>query len=745
VCRSLQNAIFNFPFVLSKGNYEFGEKRKENRVFTKFRQLFLFFLFLKSETCKYMESRPDPDRHRTIVVKLGTSIVFDEKKDFGGEYLAQILSEIGSLWSEKNKFVLVCSGAVTLGKYILDNYDGLSSQLYASVGQLSISHFCYNECGMIPAQFLVSNTDLSSNQAKNELAKNLRRAMASDILPIVNENDALSTKIEWDNDKLSAEIAELISADLLLILSDIDGIYRKSSTEHRRSVGPIRTFDSIIGIEMDTLASSGRGGVESKIRACRSAVESGVSAAIVCNGTESNIVGRVLKGEPLGTLFRKRSIGEIRPENSDDPQSTIAKLRSASRVLASSNYDRRREILRKVVDAIGSNARRIVAANKRDVSIARARKIPKHLVDRLRLSFDHLARWIDGMYDIVSIRTVFPTDPIGRIVWEEHIKNGNFVLRKCTVPIGVLLSIFESRPDVLLQTFSLTLLTGNGLLFKSGKEAKHTIGAIYDTIKCCLREYGDRSIENCLIKLDTRGEVDRFLRMHDGPDLVVPRGGADLIRYVCESSKAPVLSHADGVCHIFLDEACKSEDALSIVVDAKMQYPAACNALETLLVHEGFGNLEDLLDRLKGAGIELRAGPRLHNLQPEIPLIDSFHIEYGDHRMTVEIVANVKEAIDHINQYGSNHTDCIVTENNRTAEEFLSGVDSASVFRNVSTRFADGKRFGLGAEVGISTSRVHARGPVSVEGLLTTKYIATSDRICLVSLPNGSNKNTLAQ
>lgn len=288
--------------------------------------------------------------------------------------------------------------------------------------------------------------------------------------------------------------------------------------------------------------------------------------------------------------------------------------------------------------------------------------------------------------------------------------------------MGVLLIVFESRPDALVQIASLAIRSGNGLLLKGGKEAKRSNAILHKVITTAIPE----NVGGKLIGLvASRDEIPDLLKLDDVIDLVIPRGSNKLVSQIKNSTKIPVLGHADGICHVYVDKSANMDMAKKIVLDAKVDYPAVCNAMETLLVHKDLVHTEglnEIIVDLQTEGVTLYGGPRASSLL-NIPEARSFHHEYNSMACTVEFVDDVYAAINHIHQHGSAHTDCIIAEDHEVAEVFLRQVDSAAVFHNASTRFCDGARFGLGAEVGVSTSRIHARGPVGVEGLLTTRWI----------------------
>jgi glutamate-5-semialdehyde dehydrogenase len=364
----------------------------------------------------------------------------------------------------------------------------------------------------------------------------------------------------------------------------------------------------------------------------------------------------------------------------------------------------RTAILKDIAAALRDNASSIFEANKKDLAEAKAAGIAEPLYKRLVLNESKLRDVIAGIEQIAAM-----DDPVGRVVEETELDE-KLVLKKVQSPIGVLAMIYESRPDAGPQIAALAIRTGNAVLLKGGREAGHTNAAIGEVIRHVLDNYG---VRDAVQLVSTREEIAELLKMDDLINLVIPRGSNEMVRTIQRSTKIPVLGHADGICHVYIDEFADVEKAARIAVDSKAQYPAVCNAAETLLVHTKFRGREKVLQALKDAGVELRDS--------------GFGSEYLDLIMNVRIVNTIDEAIDHIHRYGSAHTDTIITENEENARRFLNEVDSAGVYWNASTRFADGFRYGFGAEVGVSTNKTHARGPVGVEGLLIYKYQLIGD------------------
>lgn len=393
-------------------------------------------------------------------------------------------------------------------------------------------------------------------------------------------------------------------------------------------------------------------------------------------------------------------------------------VRQAQRRLGSASSDTRTAVLRRLAEILADREDAILEANRRDVEAAREEGLAKPLLKRLELTAGKLATLRAGVETLAD-----GGDPVGALVTRTELDSG-LVLSQVKSPLGVLLIIFESRPDAVIQIGSLALRAGDGVILKGGSEAKLSNRILVD----CLRQALEREglDPDAVVGVEGREAVAELLDLQESIDLVIPRGSGELVRSIQESTRIPVLGHAEGVCHLYLDASADPAMAAQLAVDGKCDYPAACNATETLLIHRGFlPHLARVGEALRDKGVELRADEesRAHLAGAKPVSDDDWRAEYGDLILAVKTVGGVDEAIDHIHRYGSAHTDAVVTEDEEVARRFLDGVDSASVFWNASTRFADGYRYGLGAEVGISTSRIHARGPVGVEGLLTTRWL----------------------
>lgn len=363
--------------------------------------------------------------------------------------------------------------------------------------------------------------------------------------------------------------------------------------------------------------------------------------------------------------------------------------------------------LKKVKENIEKNKDEIFAANKKDLdeakSLVDSGEITSSTYARLKLDENKMRDMLKGIEDVISLQ-----DPVNKVFWTKELDEG-LILKKVSCPIGVIGVIFEARPDVISQIASLAIKSGNAVILKGGKESNNTNAAIAKVINEALNSV-ENFPKNAINLVFSRDDIKALLELDEYVDLIIPRGSNKLVKYIQENTKIPVLGHASGICHIFVDESAKVDLAKKVCVDAKIQYPSACNAVETILVHKDFSAIEELKKALCNAGVKIVENPQ------------DFSVEYGDKIVSFKLVNSVDEAIKHINKYGSGHTDSILSENKNNVEKFMNYVDSAGVYHNVSTRFSDGFRYGFGAEVGISTNKTHARGPVGLDGLTIYKY-----------------------
>ena len=397
----------------------------------------------------------------------------------------------------------------------------------------------------------------------------------------------------------------------------------------------------------------------------------------------------------------------------------FGEVRRASSLLAVSSLSERRAALASISRLLDEEKALIKEENDKDLENAEKEGISSSILHRLVFSDEKLRSVKKGYQDLCGLN-----DPIGKIR-EKRELDPEFVLEKKTFPIGVIGMIFEARPDALLQIAGLSLLSGNGLILKGGKEASNTNKILVDIIKRATSSFSFGS--SWILGIESREDVQVLLKAEKYVDLLIPRGSNKFVRYCMDNTRIPVMGHSDGICHTFVDKSAVFDKAVKVCVDAKVQYSAACNATETFLVHREI--LPSFLPLLEKAFVENNVkihadAQSIKYLETAIPMVSGDERnEYLDKECNIIAVEDVKEAVEHINAYGSHHTDAILTESKENASYFVAFVDSADVFVNCSTRFADGYRFGLGAEVGISTSKLHARGPVGLDGLMTTKWI----------------------
>lgn len=395
----------------------------------------------------------------------------------------------------------------------------------------------------------------------------------------------------------------------------------------------------------------------------------------------------------------------------------------ASYTLASLDTSVKDNALLAVAQKIEENKDLIMQENEKDLEAAKELlengELKQSTYNRLKLDENKMRDMIQGIKDVKKL-----DDPVNKKIWAMGMDTG-LDLYRVSCPIGVIGVVFEARPDVVPQICSLAIKSGNAVLLKGGKEALNTNAILVKLIKEALAQTGAFP-EDAINLLFSRDDVAEMLKMDKYIDLLIPRGGNALVQYIKNNTKIPVMGHADGICHIYADETADLQKVIDICVDSKIQYPSACNAVETILINENVLRevLPKLSEALIKAEVEVRACEACREICPNLVPAqkEDWSTEYGDKIVSIKAVKDLFDAVAHINIYGSGHTDCIISEDKKSIETFMNLVDSAGVFANVSTRFADGFRYGLGAEVGISTAKTHARGPVGLEGLVIYKY-----------------------
>jgi glutamate-5-semialdehyde dehydrogenase len=427
-----------------------------------------------------------------------------------------------------------------------------------------------------------------------------------------------------------------------------------------------------------------------------------------------------------------------RKESEDTNVAEVARrAKEASRVLATLPAARRDAALRAAAYTLEQRKLEVVVANWRDCHDAlravNTGEMSPALFKRLQTNEQGIAEMSRCVNEVAAL-----PDPLGRQLAATELDDG-LMLYKESCPIGVIGIIFEARPEVIPQVASLALKSGNAVILKGGAEAVHTNNALVAIWRDALSYFLD--IPPATINLlHTRDDVGKLLQLDADVDLIVPRGTQQFVKYIAESTRIPVLGHGEGLCHVYVDRAADLEKALNVAFDSKVQYPAACNAMETLLVHRDIAPqfLPLMIQRFRAAAVEMRGCPGTVPYGDVVPASeDDWATEYSNLIVSIKVVNSLEEAIKHVDKYGSGHTESIVTEDKAAATEFMNRVDAASVYHNVSTRFADGFRYGLGAELGISTNKLHARGPVGLEGLTTYKYKLFGDGHIVASYSKG--------
>ncbi|MDY2594575.1 MAG: glutamate-5-semialdehyde dehydrogenase [Oliverpabstia sp.] len=394
----------------------------------------------------------------------------------------------------------------------------------------------------------------------------------------------------------------------------------------------------------------------------------------------------------------------------------VGKMKKDAPFLAASPIEDRNRALEKIAENLKAHKEDIFQANDKDLEEAEKNEVSAAVIKRLKFNEAKLKDVLSGIEQLIKLE-----DPLEKVTLARELDEG-LTLYRISCPIGVIGVIFEARPDAMVQISTLCIKSGNCAILKGGKETTFTNRVLFQLIHDSVVSVGLPN--NCLLQAEQHNEIDELLSCHDSVDLLIPRGSNAFVQYIMNNTKIPVMGHADGICHIYVDADADQDKAIPIIVDAKTQYTAACNAVETLLVNRSIARefLPKMAAALKAHGVKLRGTAEVNDIIEIETIEEKDFVEYLDLIASVKLVDNIDEAIEHINRFGSHHTDCIITENADNAHRFMQMVDSAGVYQNCSTRFADGFRYGFGAEVGISTGKIHARGPVGLEGLVTYKY-----------------------
>jgi delta-1-pyrroline-5-carboxylate synthetase len=783
------------------------------------------------DTLFSLTGRSDLSTVHRVVIKAGTSVVTNEDGYPSLSRISYLVEAASKLWLLGKEVVIVSSGAVGVGRQrmkrqsvfrkredncvddgalgpglvradsrdfntgatltrstskemldILDKDSVKHTQSYNSasaaagqMGLIALYDTLFRSFDISTSQLLLTCFDFMDADRKLNIQHVLTQLLACGIIPILNENDAVSANQGYntfgrgfsDNDSLAGAVASSVHADLLILLTDVNGCYDLPPTE--AGATRIKMYDPNSTFKEGIKSLQGRGGMAAKVDAAITACKRGVKSVVIASGFERDTVEAVISGEDRGTLFLATRIQhddlleDSDAETDDFPLSldetgsagmppieeaplglengkaeeVAALCREAGRNLQALTSTQREAILFEIADEIERRQGDILVANEGDVKKAKrgeSGSISGPSLNRLQLTPEKLQVLSTGIRAIAK-----QNEPVGALQSRMELSKG-LVLDKISCPIGVLLVIFESRPDCLPQIAALAIRSANGLILKGGKEAEHSNAILASLISDAIERVTDGQVSGCAVSLvKSRDDIKSLLAMDEIIDMCIPRGSGSMVTFIKENTRIPVMGHAEGICHVYVDNDADLAKACRIVVDSKVDYPSACNALETLLLHRDLlkptkavnghhaipvSPAQAIISHLVEAGVEVNGSAEAIRCQLTNNAVvqNNFKTEYGALGITVHVVDDINAAITHIHTYGSGHTESIITEDATKAEIFLERVDGAVVMHNASTRFADGYRFGLGAEVGISTGRIHARGPVGVEGLLTSKW-----------------------
>lgn len=711
---------------------------------------------------------------------LGPGLVRSNSRDFNTGEELNIKSELSRSTSKE----MLEKMDKTYPKKVKKSYDSACAAA-GQMGLISLYDTMFRSFDMSTSQLLLTCYDFMDHSRKTNIEHVLTQLLAVGIVPILNENDAVSANQGYntfgrgfsDNDSLAGGVASAVKADLLILLTDVDGCYDLPPSDP--TAQRISVYDTTSTFKEGDKSDQGRGGMAAKVDAAVTACKSGVKAVVIASGHSADTVEAVMAGQDRGTLFLASRMDDSQALSMTDDEgmwsndapvpvdgdlnngsnavnempviteapasmesgkaeAMAQECREAGRNMQALSSSEREQILMNIAQEIDDRQDEILAVNAKDVEKAQRGEsgtISLPNLKRLQLTVEKLQVLSAGIRSISG-----QEEPIGALESRTELTEG-LVLDKISCPIGVLLVIFESRPDCLPQIAALAIRSANGLLLKGGKEAELSNAVLADLISGVIERTTQGKVSGAAISLvKSREEIKSLLALDEYIDLCIPRGSGSMVKYIQENTRMPVMGHAEGICHIYVDSEASLEKACRIVVDAKIDYPSACNAVETLLLHRNLlkptkaingyairvSPAQAIISHLVEAGVEVNGSEEAVRLNLTTTLNLDFKTEYGALGITVHVVDDMESAISHIHKFGSGHTESIITENAAKAEAFLSKVDGACVMHNASTRFADGYRFGLGAEVGISTGRIHARGPVGVEGLLTSKWLLRS-------------------
>lgn len=676
-----------------------------------------------------------------IVIKIGTSTLAHHTGRLNIRRTEVLCKVISDLKNAGHEIVMVSSGAIGMGAGKLSlkerPSDMPTKQAAAAVGQCELMYTydkLFGEYNHTVAQILLTSEDIEHDDRRQNVENTMERLLSLGAIPIINENDTISTSeiVIGDNDTLSAIVASTVHADLLVLLSDIDGLFTADPRKDP-SATLIPTVCEITP-EIKAMTSGagtnlGTGGMTTKIQAAQIATENGIDM-VIANGADPVILYDIADGKQAGTRFlaqKKNALKERTKRIMKETKCILQEAKAAVSSLAVLKSEEKNKALLAMADALIADTSSILCENKKDMDAAKD-TISSVMLDRLKLDESRIRAMADGIRAVAAL-----PDPVGRILSDETRPNGLHI-QKISVPMGVIAIIYESRPNVTSDAAALALKSGNVCVLRTGKEAFHSAFSIVTALKKGLHSCGINEQVINLIEDTSRKSALDLMRAVGFIDLLIPRGGAGLIKACVEQALVPCIQTGTGICHIYVDKDADLSMALRIVENAKMSRPSVCNAAEVCLVHRDVAKKflpmlqKSLCDPSREHPAKLLLDKEALSIIDGTPADENdFDTEFLDYILAVHVVSDVNEAIAHIASHSTHHSESIITQNEQTAALFTTLVDSAAVYVNASTRFTDGGEFGLGCEMGISTQKLHARGPMGLRELTAYKYVITGN------------------
>ena len=670
-----------------------------------------------------------------IAVKIGSNVLTRQDGTLDVTRMSALVDQIAALYKAGMEIIVVSSGAVASGKseitplYTLDEVD--QRQLFSAVGQAKLINRyveLFRDHGIAVGQVLTVKENFASESHYN-IQKNCMAVMLENgVIPIVNENDTISlTELMFtDNDELSGRIATMMEVQALVILSNVDGLYSgdpaQPGTHILREIAP---EDDLSGYIQEGKSSLGRGGMQTKAGIAREVAAQGIHVYIA-NGKRNDILTDLIthrEDTPCTHFIPRQRIEKTEAQvAASQLEPTFAAVRAASTRLSAFSTEDINRLLRAIADAVESQADYILSENRKDLE-RMSPENPKY--DRLKLTEARLKDMAEGVRHVAGLPT-----PLGRTL-KETIRPNGLHIRKVSVPFGVIGIIYEARPNVTLDVSALCLKSGSACLLKGGHDADCSNRALVKVIREVLEAF-DMDTHTIELLPPTREATGEMLHAEKYVDLIIPRGSSTLINFVRREATVPVIETGAGICHTYFDRYGDVDKGTAIIHNAKTRRVSVCNALDCLLIDaDRLTDLPRLCAPLAESRVILYADPfayvALDGHYPEVLLKqateESFGIEFLDYKMAIKTVEGIEEALAHIRHYSSKHSECIVTEDSNQAARFRRDVDAACVYVNAPTSFTDGGQFGMGAEIGISTQKLHARGPMGLEEITTYKWL----------------------